>query len=249
MRDNETTELNQSIDRLFSPANPNPFIPLVAKLFFLNRQLKEEWPEICGENLAKKCEPCRIKDNILTVRADNSMLANQLFMTREQIRRKVNMKLGERYFIKEIFFRTKSQLLKESRVTQQEEEETVYFKCEKCGAPASRYKDENRKLCTVCEREEKQKQKEKARKLIRDMPWLDYDGIRIYTECDKFTFNAIRNEIMNYYYEKIRYDKANPREMLTGIIFYTMKRPEELTETAKENTLKLLQKNKPKFGE
>ena len=102
MRDNETTEINQSIDRLFSPANPNPFIPLVAKLFFLNRQLKEEWPEICGENLAKKCEPYRIKDNILTVRAENSMLANQLFMTREQIRQKVNAKLGERYFIKEM---------------------------------------------------------------------------------------------------------------------------------------------------
>jgi len=62
------------------------------------------WEDIVGKVISSKTTKIYIKDHILYVHLNSSVVRNELFMLREAIREKLNSKAGSE-IIKEIVFR------------------------------------------------------------------------------------------------------------------------------------------------
>ena len=76
--------------------------PLRRKL--LERRLIESWGEIMGKPVARATNKLYIRDGILYVHLNSSVLRNELFMLRDEIITKLNQQAGEDV-IKDIAFK------------------------------------------------------------------------------------------------------------------------------------------------
>ncbi len=74
----------------------------------IERKLKEvdvvqSWEELLGQTIAHYTKNVSMKSKILYVEISSSVVKNELFMMREEIRRKLNEKAGEELVEKIIF--------------------------------------------------------------------------------------------------------------------------------------------------
>ena len=74
----------------------------------IERKLKEvdvvqSWEELLGKTIAHYTKNVSLKNKILYVEINSSVVKNELFMMREEIRRKLNEKAGEELVDKIIF--------------------------------------------------------------------------------------------------------------------------------------------------
>ncbi len=74
----------------------------------IEKKLKEvdvvqSWEELLGQTIAHYTKNVSLKSNILYVEITSSVVKNELFMMREEIRRKLNEKAGEELVVKIIF--------------------------------------------------------------------------------------------------------------------------------------------------
>ncbi len=74
----------------------------------IERKLKEvdvvqSWEELLGKTIAHYTKSVSLKSKILFVEINSSVVKNELFMMREEIRRKLNEKAGEELVEKIIF--------------------------------------------------------------------------------------------------------------------------------------------------
>lgn len=207
--------------------------------------IQERWSDICGENLAKLCQVETLEENVLTIATQSSSIANELFMLKKQLIKKINFILQGMWVIKELKFHTQgfvevkkeSSQLPEKKISIGEEN---YGNCLRCGARLS-FKSI---FCCYCSREEKVLQREKIKELLLSQPWLDYADCLNYLKCDKIEFNAIKDSLKNYYFEQVRNDFADENEKFVAVMLLTGKAIAEMDERDFNNALAFLRRNK-----
>lgn len=220
------------------------FTPLV-KQKYAEYLLEKNWLDILGEHLAKYCCIHKIDGNDLVIYTANSILANELFMMKDLLLNKINGCLNGKIEIKKISFQVNSKIkshntFKETNEAENnKEDKKVYSKpCPKCGVIIQ----SDDEMCDVCTREEKNILKFKIAELLNVQPWLSYEKCLAYYKCDKLLFKAVKDNLQNTYFERVRLNTADENDCLMAVMFLTGKAPEEINENIYDNTLNYLRR-------
>ncbi|MDO4935230.1 MAG: DUF721 domain-containing protein [Phascolarctobacterium sp.] len=198
---------------------------------YLLYYLRKNWSVVAGK-FSNHCWPATISEGRLIVGVDNAPLANQLFMVKTELVKKVNQIFQGKYILRDMSF--KSGLKVEEFISEKEKEEKNYsiINCPKCGGKMESW----RKNCFECDREVQSEKREKLKKELKLAPWIKYEQITT-EDVDKLTFNQERDILANYYYEKIRRKEASEEDKIQAVLFYTKKLPVEIS--AEENKMVL----------
>ena len=230
------------IRHLFDPRYNNKYIPLQGKYLYLQHYLNRNWQDICGINLAKRCRVEKLVGSELYIRTSNSMLANELYMMQSLFLQKINAYLLGTLIIKKLYFHTGAFFNKQER--EQKPQEAVLLKfeyttCPKCGAKMLK----GLTICSVCDRQARNELRHYLAELLRIQPWLTYEDCKAYYKCDKILFTAVKDNLKNYYFEKVRQRYADKKEEILAVLLLTEKKPEELTPALFENALTYLRRD------
>lgn len=118
--------------------------------------------------------------------------------------------------------------------------EGVIKKCPVCGS----FLKNNETVCYVCEIKMKQELEYKLWNHILKEPWIQWYDLQKAVKCSETDFTMIKNDIKNYYFEKIRMKTADSQEVKLGIQLKAEKPLALISEKEYENILKFLQKGK-----
>lgn len=203
---------------------------------YLLHHLRKNWSEVAGK-FFNHCWPAIISESRLIVGVDNAPLANQLFIVKKELIKKVNKIFKGKYILRDITF--KSGLKVEESTFKEEKEEKDYslVACPKCGGKMESW----RQICFECDREVQLEKKEKLKKELKLAPWIKYEQITT-EDVDKLTFNQERDVLANYYYEKIRRKEASEEDKIQAVLFYTRKLPVEISSEENKRVLAILAK-------
>ena len=118
--------------------------------------------------------------------------------------------------------------------------EGVIKKCPVCGS----FLKNNEIICYACEIKMKQELEYKLWNHILKEPWIQWYDLQKAVKCSETDFTMIKNDIKNYYFEKIRTKTADSQEVKLGIQLKAEKPLALISEKEYENILKFLQKGK-----
>ena len=118
--------------------------------------------------------------------------------------------------------------------------EGVIKKCPVCGS----FLKNNETICYACEIKMKQEMEYKLWSHILKEPWIQWYDLQKAVKCSETDFTMIKNDIKNYYFEKIRMKTADSQEVKLGIQLKAEKPLALISEKEYENILKFLQKGK-----
>jgi hypothetical protein len=118
--------------------------------------------------------------------------------------------------------------------------EGVIKKCPVCGS----FLKNNETICYACEIKMKQELEYKLWSHILKEPWIQWYDLQKAVKCSETDFTMIKNDIKNYYFEKIRMKTADSQEVKLGIQLKAEKPLALISEKEYENILKFLQKGK-----
>ena len=118
--------------------------------------------------------------------------------------------------------------------------EGVIKKCPVCGS----FLKNNETICYACEIKMKQELEYKLWSHILKEPWIKWYDLQKAVKCSETDFTMIKNDIKNYYFEKIRMKTADSQEVKLGIQLKAEKPLALISEKEYENILKFLQKGK-----
>ena len=118
--------------------------------------------------------------------------------------------------------------------------EGVIKKCPVCGS----FLKNNETICYACEIKMKQELEYKLWSHILKEPWIKWYDLQKAVKCSETDFTMIKNDIKNYYFEKIRTKIADSQEVKLGIQLKAEKPLALISEKEYENILKFLQKGK-----
>ena len=118
--------------------------------------------------------------------------------------------------------------------------EGVIKKCPVCGS----FLKNNETICYACEIKMKQELEYKLWSHILKEPWIKWYDLQKAVKCSETDFTMIKNDIKNYYFEKIRMKTADSQEIKLGIQLKAEKPLALISEKEYENILKFLQKGK-----
>ena len=118
--------------------------------------------------------------------------------------------------------------------------EGVIKKCPVCGS----FLKNNETICYACEIKMKQELEYKLWNHIIKEPWIQWYDLQKAVKCSETDFTMIKNDIKNYYFEKIRTKTADSQEIKLGIQLKAEKPLALISEKEYENILKFLQKGK-----
>ena len=118
--------------------------------------------------------------------------------------------------------------------------EGVIKKCPVCGS----FLKNNETICYACEIKMKQELEYKLWSHILKEPWIQWYDLQKAVKCSETDFTMIKNDIKNYYFEKIRMKTADSQEEKLGIQLKAEKPLALISEKEYENILKFLQKGK-----
>lgn len=217
-------------------------IPNEAKIKYIEFCLKNKWYEICGENLAKNCAVESFNNNVLTIRTTSSLLANELFMMRGLILQKINKALEHKSVVKELKFFTASLNVEKKDINLQQEDNDQSLEIVKCPACGARMLS-NRKLCSVCERENRNKLQEKLMGILKIQPWLSFKECQKFLPCDEIAFFDAKEILQNFYFEKVRLNHANELDKHMAVMLLTGKSADEIDDKIYHNSLEYLRRN------
>lgn len=247
MRYDKLEAADEVLKRLFDPrySYKKAYIPLELKYAYLQHYLEAKWMEIVGANLARSCSIEKIVGNELYIRTASSLLANELYMMQALFLQKINAFLLGRLIIKKVYFHTGGFIRRQQAKKQAEEQAQLpkpeYTKCPRCGARM----EKGPAMCSICEREERDRLRGNITELLRIQPWLSYEECQVFYKCDRILFNAVRDGLKSYYFEKVRQGFATKKDELMAVLFLSEKQPEEITTKIYENTLAYLRKDAP----
>lgn len=247
MRYDKLEAADEVVKRLFDPrySYKKAYIPLELKYAYLQHYLEAKWTEIVGANLARSCSIEKIVGNELYIRTASSLLANELYMMQALFLQKINAFLLGRLIIKKVYFHTggfiRRQQAKKQAAEQAQLPKPEYTRCPRCGARM----EKGPAMCSICEREERDRLRGNITELLRIQPWLSYEECQAFYKCDRILFNAVRDGLKGYYFEKVRQGFATKKDELMAVLFLSEKQPEEITTKIYENTLAYLRKDAP----
>jgi hypothetical protein len=118
--------------------------------------------------------------------------------------------------------------------------EGVIKKCPVCGS----FLKNNETICYACEIKMKQELEYKLWNHILKEPWIQWYDLQKAVKCSQTDFTMIKNDIKNYFFEKIRTKTADSQEIKLGIQLKAEKPLALISEKEYENILKFLQKGK-----
>lgn len=118
--------------------------------------------------------------------------------------------------------------------------EGVIKKCPVCGS----FLKNNETICYACEIKMKQELEYKLWNHILKEPWIQWYDLQKAVKCSETDFTMIKNDIKNFYFEKIRTKTADSQEVKLGIQLKAEKPLALISEKEYENILKFLQKGK-----
>ena len=118
--------------------------------------------------------------------------------------------------------------------------EGVIKKCPVCGS----FLKNNETICYACGIKMKQELEYKLWNHILKEPWIQWYDLQKAVKCSETDFTMIKNDIKNYYFEKIRTKTADSQEIKLGIQLKAEKPLALISEKEYENILKFLQKGK-----
>ena len=118
--------------------------------------------------------------------------------------------------------------------------EGVIKKCPVCGS----FLKNNETICYACEIKMKQELEYKLWNHILKEPWIQWYDLQKAVKCSETDFTMIKNDIKNFYFEKIRTKTADSQEIKLGIQLKAEKPLALISEKEYENILKFLQKGK-----
>lgn len=225
---------------IFDPHNTDSRIPKSLKLSYLEHYLRKHWEEICGANLAKNCALDKLREREMQVRCANSLMANELYMMQDIFLAKVNKLLGGALCIKKVYFRTGS--VPERKKLEKVETAEAFHGESRCPACGARKLAEDA-LCSVCAREKREGERKTLRELLRIQPWLSYEQCCLYFKCDKILFNSVKDNLKNYYFERVRLGYATKEDELFAVLFLLGKEPEKINSYEHENALAYLRRD------
>ena len=234
MRYDKLEAADEVVKRLFDPrySYKKAYIPLELKYAYLQHYLEDKWTEIVGANLARSCSIEKI-------------VGNELYMMLALFLQKINAFLLGRLIIKKVYFHTGGFIRRQQAKKQAEEQAQLpkpeYTKCPRCGARM----EKGPAMCSICEREERDRLRGNITELLRIQPWLSYEECQAFYKCDRILFNAVRDGLKSYYFEKVRQGFATKKDELMAVLFLSEKQPEEITTKIYENTLAYLRKDAP----
>lgn len=247
MRYDKLEAADEVVKRLFDPrySYKKAYIPLELKYAYLQHYLETKWTEIVGKNLARSCSIEKIVGNELYIRTASSLLANELYMMQSLFLQKINAFLLGRLIIKKVYFHTGGFIRRQQAKKQAEEQAQLpkpeYTRCPRCGARM----EKGPAMCSICEREERDRLRGNITELLRIQPWLSYEECQAFYKCDRILFNAVRDGLKGYYFEKVRQGFATKKDELMAVLFLSEKQPEEITTKIYENMLAYLRKDAP----
>lgn len=102
----------------------------------------------------------------------------------------------------------------------------------------------NETICYACEIKMKQELEYKLWNHILKEPWIQWYDLQKAVKCSETDFTMIKNDIKNYFFEKIRTKTADSQEVKLGIQLKAEKPLALISEKEYENILKFLQKGK-----
>ncbi|WP_299448525.1 DciA family protein [uncultured Phascolarctobacterium sp.] len=241
MYEDKLVSTDAVIEHLFDPRFNNKLVPLQGKYLYLQHYLMKKWPEICGLNLVGRCCVEKLVGNELHIRTVNSLLANELYMFQDLFLQKVNAYLCGRVIIKKLYFHSGGYYKRQEKQEQQKEAAPVYeyTSCPQCGARMLK----GLELCSVCERENKNKLRQQLAELLRIQPWLTFKDCLAYYKCDKILFTAVKDRLKNYYFEKVRSGYASKTESMLAVLFLLEKQPEAITAAMYDNAIAYLRRD------
>lgn len=237
----ELENTDEIIRNLFDPRKHSRFVPQNVKYKYLQHFLESKWKEICGDNLAKNCAIYKIDGSDLYIKTTNSLLANELYMMQDLFLQKINAYLLGRIIIKKIYFKTGVHIETKKDNVQVTDfvPEYEYTTCPRCNSQMLK----GQKICSVCDRQQREELQHKLGELLKIQPWLKYEDCLIYYKCDKIMFTAVKDRLKNYYFEKVRLGYASKKESLLAVLFLTEKQPEEITSNLYDNALEYLRRD------
>ena len=118
--------------------------------------------------------------------------------------------------------------------------EGVIKKCPVCGS----FLKNNETICYACEIKMKQELEYKLWNHILKEPWIQWYDLQKAVKCSETDFTMIKNDIKNYYFEKIRLNTANEQEEKLGVQLKAGKPLALIKEKEYVNILKFLKKGK-----
>ena len=118
--------------------------------------------------------------------------------------------------------------------------EGIIKKCPVCGS----FLKNNETICYACEIKMKQELEYKLWNHILKEPWIQWYDLQKAVKCSETDFTMIKNDIKNYFFEKIRTKTADSQEVKLGIQLKAEKPLALISEKEYENILKFLQKGK-----
>ena len=218
-------------------------------------KMKACWKEIIGNNNAKHCGPVKLERRILTLQVDSSVWANQFLYYKNQFIQQINTFIGTDY-VKDIKFtqgknfkkgfRNKGETtdIRETKLrippATEEEKKGLQLKFSHIADDKIR----NAIICYACEIKMKQELEYKLWNHILKEPWIQWYDLQKAVKCSETDFTMIKNDIKNYYFEKIRTKTADSQEIKLGIQLKAEKPLALISEKEYENILKFLQKGK-----
>jgi len=204
---------------------------------FLLFKIGSAWPEIAG-NLANHCSPLRLDKTKLIVGVDSAPLANQLFMVKQELLKKVNSFLKGEYVFLDLKFVSEVRLATypAREILKREEGEKITLKeCPLCGVEI----DSRKELCFTCQQEREQKIEKEIKKIILDAPWIKTKEMKV-EGADDLTIDRVREDLAGLYYEKVRNGTANDKDKILAVLFYTGKKPDEISQELNDQVLAIL---------
>ena len=118
--------------------------------------------------------------------------------------------------------------------------EGVIKKCPVCGS----FLKNNETICYACEIKMKQELEYKLWSHILKEPWIQWYDLQKAVKCSETDFTMIKNDIKNYYFEKIRTKTTDSQEIKLGIQKKKKKPLALISEKEDENILKKKKKGK-----
>lgn len=98
-------------------------------------------------------------------------------------------------------------------------------------------------MCSVCNREHRELERKRIAELLRIEPWLSYEDCLAYYPCDKILFTAVKDNLQNYYFERVRKGFANEKDSLLAVLFLTGRQPQDIDDKLYNNALEYLRRD------
>jgi len=207
---------------------------------FLLYNLRKKWSEIMGK-LAEHCYPLNIQDERLIIGVDSASLTNRLYIMRIELLEKINYSFCGEIKFSNLSFVACSSLKNLSYFENNENESEENFSdepkiiCPKCGGKMESWRD----VCFSCYQEQQREKTSKLRIDLLKTPWLKCEDESL---DERVFFNRTKENLAEIYYEKIRLQIASDEEKILAVLFYTGKKPEEISKEIFQQTLKILSK-------